>query len=108
MGWLFLASAIILEVLGTIAAKQANGFTNLAASILMMLCYGLAFSGLTFAMKSIEMSIAYPVWTGFAILVVSVLGIVYFHESMNISKGFSIFFLVIGLVGLTVGSHSHS
>lgn len=108
MSWLFLASAIILEVLGTIAAKQANGFTNLAASILMMLCYGLAFSGLTFAMRSIEMSVAYPVWTGFAILAVSVLGIVLFHESMNFAKGLSIFLLVIGLVGLTMGSYSHS
>jgi len=108
MGWLFLVAAIVLEVAGTIAAKQANGFTNLAASVLMMLCYGLSFSGLTFAMKSIEMSIAYPVWTGFAILVVSMLGITLFHESIGFVKGFSIFLLVIGLVGLTMGGQSHS
>jgi small multidrug resistance pump len=108
MGWLFLVLAIVLEVLGTIAAKQANGFTNLGASASMMLCYGLAFSGLTFAMKNIEMSTAYPVWTGAAILAVSFLGIILFHESMNLAKGFSIFFLVIGLVGLTMGGQSHS
>jgi small multidrug resistance pump len=108
MGWLFLVAAIAFEVAGTIAAKQANGFTNLTASALMMLCYGLAFSGLTFAMKNIEMSIAYPVWTGVAILAVSMLGITLFHESVSVVKGFSIFFLVVGLVGLTMGGQSHS
>ncbi|HEY9643642.1 MAG TPA: multidrug efflux SMR transporter [Coleofasciculaceae cyanobacterium] len=108
MGWLFLGAAIVLEVAGTISAKQANGFTNFTASVLMMLCYGLAFSGLTFAMRSIEMSIAYPVWTGVAILAVSILGIILFHESMGLVKGFSIFLLVIGLVGLTMGGQSHS
>ncbi|XGV98659.1 MAG: multidrug efflux SMR transporter [Leptolyngbya sp. BL-A-14] len=108
MGWLFLVAAIVLEVAGTFAAKQANGFTNLAASALMMLCYGLAFSGLTFAMKSIDMSIAYPVWTGVAILAVSILGVTWFRESMSLVKGFSIFLLLVGLIGLTMGDQAHS
>jgi small multidrug resistance pump len=95
MGWPFLIAAIALEVAGTIAAKQANGFTNLGASALMMLCYTLAVSGLTFAIKTIEVSIAYPVWTGISILIISILGVTLFRESMSITKGISIFFLVI-------------
>lgn len=53
-------------------------------------------------MKSIEMSVAYPVWIETTIVTVSILGISLFYESMSFIKGFSIFFLVIGLVGLTV------
>jgi small multidrug resistance pump len=108
MGWPILIVAIFMEVAGTIAAKQANGFTNLTASVLMLLCYSLSLSGVTFAMKSIEMGIAYPVWTGSAILVVSILGVTLFYESMNITKGFSIFFLVVGLIGLIMGGQPHS
>lgn len=107
MGWLFLIMTIVLEVGGTIAAKQANGFTNLVASTWTILFYILSFICLTIAMKNIEMSIAYPIWTGVAILTTSVLGIVLFHESMNVAKGCSIFFLTLGLVGLTMGGQSH-
>lgn len=108
MDWLFLVASTVFEVLGTLAAKQSNGLKDLAASAQMILCYGLSLSGLSFAMRSIEMSIAYPVWTGTASLVISVLGIILFHESMSLFKGFSIFLVIIGLIGLTMGSQSHS
>ncbi len=108
MAWFFLFVAIALEVAGTIAAKQANGFTNLMASFMMLLFYCLSFTGLTLAMKSIEMTVAYPVWTGVAILMVSIFGITLFHESMNLGKGVSIFLLTLGIVGLTMGGQSHS
>jgi small multidrug resistance pump len=107
MGWLFLSVAIVMEVLGTIAAKEASGFTKFVASALVMVCYGLSFSSLTFSMKSIDMSIAYPIWTGVSILAISMLGVTLFHESVSPVKGFSIFFLVLGLVGLTTGGQSH-
>jgi small multidrug resistance pump len=108
MAWVILIAAIITEVAGTVAAKQAHGFTNFVASILMLLYYGLSLSGVTFAMKSIAMGIAYPVWTGSAILIVSILDVTLFYESMNVTKGFSIFFLVLGLVGLIMGGQPHS
>jgi small multidrug resistance pump len=97
-----------MEVAGTVAAKQADGFANYIAFILMLICYGSSLSGVTFAMKSIEMSIAYPVWTGAAILVIAVLDIALFRESMSFTKGFSLFFLVISLVELTMGTQVHN
>lgn len=108
MDWVFLSASIVLEVLGTLSAKQANGFTNLIASACMMLFYGLSFTGLTIAMKGIEMSIAYPIWTGVAILSISVLDAIFYHEPIGLAKGFSIFLLVTGLVGLTMGHQSQS
>jgi small multidrug resistance pump len=108
MGWIFLVAAIVMEVAGTLAAKHADGFTNHIASILMLVCYGLSLGGVSFAMRSIEMSTAYPIWTGTAILVISVLDITLFHESMSYAKATAIFFLVIGLIGLTMGNQSHS
>jgi phosphate transport system substrate-binding protein len=108
MDWVFLSASIILEVLGTLSAKQANGFTNLTASACMMLFYGLSFTGLTIAMRGIEMSVAYPIWTGVAILSISVLDAIFYHEPISLAKGFSIFLLLTGLVGLTMGHKSQS
>ncbi|PSB15761.1 hypothetical protein C7B76_12995 [filamentous cyanobacterium CCP2] len=107
MGWFALVIAIFLEIAGTIAAKQSNGFTNLFASVLMICFYALSFTGLTIAMKTIEMSIAYPVWTGISILIVSVVGITLLHESVNSVKGLSLFFLTMGIVGLTASGQPH-
>jgi phosphate transport system substrate-binding protein len=106
MDWVFLSASIILEVLGTLSAKQANGFTNLTASACMMLFYGLSFTGLTIAMRGIEMSVAYPIWTGVAILSISVLDAIFYHEPITLAKGFSIFLMVTGLIGLTMGHKS--
>jgi small multidrug resistance pump len=108
MGWFALVIAIVLEILGTIAAKQSNGFTNLAASVLMVYCYVLSFTGLAIAMKTIEMSVAYPMWTGISILMVSFLGMALLNESTNPIKAISLFLLTVGIVGLTAGSQLHS
>lgn len=108
MGWFTLVIAVVLEIAGTIAAKQSNGFTNLAASVLMIVCYILSFTALTIAMKTIEISIAYPVWTGISILMVSFLGIILLHESVNPTKSISLFLLTMGIVGLTASGQPQS
>ena len=95
-------AAIVPEVLSTILPKQANGFRNLTTSALMIICYCLSLSGLTFAMKTIEMSIAYSVWTRCSILAILALGASIYHETMSFAKGLSIALLVIGLVGLSM------
>lgn len=100
MGWFLLVAAIIPEVMGTILSRQANGFQNLNTSALMVICYCLSLIGLTLAMKTIEMSVAYSIWTGCSILAISILGVGIFNETMSFTKGLSIVLLVIGLVGL--------
>ena len=102
MGWFLWVAAIVPEVVGTILSKQANGFRNLPASALMVICYCLSLSGLTFAMKTIDMSIAYSVWTGCSILAIAILDFSIYHETMSFAKGLSTVLLVTGLVGLSM------
>lgn len=108
MNWFFLLISIALEVAGTIAAKRSNGFTEPVASIIMICLYILSFSSLTIAMKNLDMSIAYPIWTGCSIVIVSILGIILLHEPIDSTKSFSLFFLALGLIGLSASSQSHN
>jgi len=100
--WVFLICAIFLEVAGTSCMKLSEGFTKLIPSILIFLFYGLSFTALTFALKKIDISIAYAVWSGIGTAVVAVIGFTYFKESMTMLKIASICLIIIGVVGLNL------
>ena len=78
--WLFLAGAILLEVAGTTSMKLSEGYTKLLPSVLLFLCYAASFVALTFALKKIELSVAYTVWAGAGTALIAAIGIVYFRE----------------------------
>lgn len=62
MHWIYLTLAIAFEVTGTTCMKLADGFSRLVPSVLMGVCYVVSFTLLTFALKKVDMSIAYAIW----------------------------------------------
>lgn len=102
--WLFLAGAILLEVAGTTSMKLSEGFTKLLPSVLLFLCYAASFVALTFALKKIELSVAYTVWAGAGTALIAAIGIVYFREVVTGLKLISILLIIVGVVGLTLGA----
>ena len=101
--WLYLAGAIVLEVAGTSCMKISDGFTRLIPSVLIFVFYSLAFVGLTFALKKIEVGVAYAVWSGTGTALIAVIGIVCFEESLGSVKLLSILLIIVGVVGLNLG-----
>ncbi|WP_203364360.1 multidrug efflux SMR transporter [Bacillus sp. REN10] len=100
MHWVYLAFAIVMEVAGTISMKQSNGLTRMLPSILMIVFYLGSFSSLALALKTIEVSVAYAIWSGIGISVISIIGILYFGETMNILKVVAILLIIVGVVTL--------
>jgi len=98
--WLYLMGAIVFEVAGTTSMKLSFGFTKLLPSILLFVFYGLSFAAFTFALKGIDVSIAYAVWAGIGTLLIAVVGMVYFKEPVSVMKLGSIALIIIGVVGL--------
>ena len=101
---LYLILAIIFEIIGTTALKMSNGFSVLLPSIGTIISYGLCFLFLSYALKTIDMSIAYAIWGAFGILLISAIGMIFFHESVNLVKVVSIILIIIGTVGLKLAS----
>ena len=64
--WFYLLLAILLEVAGTTSMKLSHGFTRLVPSILIFVFYALSFTALTFALRRLDMSVTYAVWSGLA------------------------------------------
>nr|WP_282451043.1 SMR family transporter [Marinobacter bryozoorum] len=72
--WLFLAIAIFAEVLGTSALKDANGFTRLWPSVIVVVSYSVAFYFLSLSLKAIPVGIAYAIWAGLGVVLITLVG----------------------------------
>jgi len=69
--WLFLAVAIVAEVVATSALKSSQGFTRLGPSLFVVVGYSVAFYSLSIALRSIPVGIAYAIWAGLGIVLVA-------------------------------------
>lgn len=98
--WLYLTLAIFTEVAGTTAMKLSNGFTNLYPSVFIFIFYGLSFGFLAFSLKRLEIGFAYAVWSALGTLMIFIIGICFFHESITLLKSLSLMFIIVGVMGL--------
>lgn len=102
MGWAYLALAIAAEVAGTTSMKLSEGFTRAGPSVAIFVFYGLAFALLTMALKSFDVSVAYAVWSGVGVTLISVVGVLYFQEPLNLLKVGSLALIILGIAGLNL------
>lgn len=91
--WIFLAIAIVGEVVATSALKSSEGFTRIWPSLVVVVGYGIAFYLLSLALRSIPVGIAYAVWAGLGIVLVAIIGWLLHGEKLD-----SWAFLGIGLI----------
>ena len=103
MSWFFLALAILFEVAGTISLKLSEGFARLLPSILIFVFYGISFSFTTLALKKLDLSVVYAIWSGLGTALVVIVGILYFKEQVTLIKILSICLIVFGVIGLNLG-----
>ena len=102
MSWIYLISAITFEILGTTLMKLSDGFSNLKYAIAMLVFYVLSLSMLTLALKKLEIGIAYAIWSGVGIVLLSIIGVIFFKESINLPKIIFVSFILIGTIGLNL------
>ncbi len=102
MGWFYLALAIVFEVMGTTSMKLSEGFSRLWPSVLLFVFYGLSFTSLTFALKKIDLSVAYAVWSGVGTALIVVIGVWLFRESLSAVKLAGIALVILGVVLLNL------
>jgi small multidrug resistance pump len=105
--WLYLVSAIVLEVAGTTSMKLSEGFSKIVPSIFVFVFYTTSFGALAMTMKKFEVSMVYAVWSGAGTVLITAIGIMYFRESISVFKVFSILLIIIGVVGLNLSGTKH-
>lgn len=107
MTWLYLVLAILLEVCGTTCMKLSEGFTKSIPSILLFVFYTLSFGMLTLALKKLDVSVAYAVWSGMGTALIATIGVLWFKEPLTALKLISLGLIIIGVVGLNLNGGAH-
>ena len=107
MTWTYLILAILFEVSGTTCMKLSQGFTKTVPSILLFVFYTLSFAMLTLALKKLDVSVAYAVWSGMGTALIATIGVLWFKEPVTALKLISLGLIIIGVVGLNLGGGAH-
>ncbi len=108
MKWIFLLIAISGEVVATSALKASEGFTKLTPSAVVVLGYGVAFYFLSLTLDSIPVGIAYALWSGFGIVLISLIGWRFFNQSLDAPAILGIVLIVAGVAVINLLSKSAS
>ncbi len=98
MPYLYLAIAIVAEVIGTSALKAAEGFTRLLPSLVVIVGYGAAFYFLSLALKVIPVGIAYAIWSGVGVALITLIGWVLFKQRLDAPALAGLALIVAGVV----------
>lgn len=105
--WLLLALAIVLEVAGTTCMKLSDGFTQVMPAIGVVVFYLSSTVVLAVAVKHIDISVAYAVWAGLGIVLITIIGMYSFNEPMTWLRVSCIGLIIVGVVGLNLSGTAH-
>lgn len=104
MKYFMLATAIVAEVIATTAMKQSEGFSRLPWTILTVIGYGVAFYFLSQTLKEIPTGIAYAVWSGAGIVLITAAAWVFQGQKPDLAALSGMALIISGVVVMNVFS----
>lgn len=101
-----LGVAIVLEVIGTTFLQKSQQFTKLGPTLVMAVCYLAAFYFLSLALKTIPVGIAYAIWSGLGIVLISAVGFFLFKQALDTPALIGIGLIVAGVIIINLFSRT--
>jgi len=95
---LFLAGAVVFEALWALMLKVAGGWARPWATAVMAVAYVLSLVFLNLACRSLDLSLAYAIWTGAGATLVALIGVVVFREPLSLERAIGFGLVIAGLV----------
>jgi len=105
-GYLYLAIAIVAEVIATASLKSVKGFSTPLPLVLVIIGYAISFWMLTLVVRSIPVGIAYAIWAGLGIVLVSVAALVLYQQKLDTAALLGMGLIVSGVVVIQLFSGS--
>ncbi|WP_332672750.1 DMT family transporter [Aromatoleum sp.] len=102
--WLYLLVAIVAEVVATSALTASQGFSRLLPSVIVVTGYAIAFYFLSLTLRSIPVGIAYAVWSGVGVVLISLAALVLFGQRLDLAALLGIGLIVAGVLVINLFS----
>lgn len=104
--YLYLGIAIVAEVIATTALKASDGFTQWWPSLVTVAGYAVAFYFLALTLRIVPTGVAYAIWSGVGIVLISIAGWVVFKQSLDLPAIVGMGLIIAGVVVINVFSNS--
>ena len=106
MTYIYLALAIVTEVIGTSLLKETDGFTKLFPSVIVGVCYLLSFWLLALTLREMAVGVVYAIWAGLGIVLVAVVAAIYYKQVPDIAAIIGMALIVMGVLVIHLFSNS--
>ena len=106
MKYIYLFIAIVSEVIATSSLKASNEFTRLWPSVLVVLGYASAFYFMSLTLKSMPVGIAYAIWSGVGIVLISISGYLLYKQRLDLPALLGMGLIVAGVLVINIFSKS--
>ena len=98
MHYVFLLTAVALEVCGTMLLPVSQNFTRPVPTLSLIGCYGASFYCLTFALNTLPIAVVYATWSGLGIFLITVFGYLVFEQALDWRAIVGLSLIVAGVV----------
>lgn len=103
---IYLLIAIVAEVIATSALKASNGFSNALPTAIVVLGYGAAFYFLSLTLRTMPVGIAYAIWSGLGIVLISIVGWVLYKQALDIPALIGMGLIIAGVIVINAFSQA--
>ncbi|WFR94308.1 DMT family transporter [Rhizobium tumorigenes] len=100
--------AIVLEVIGTTALQLSQQFTRPWPIVVLVACYTASFYCLSITLKAIPVGVAYAIWSALGIVLISVVGLVFFRQRLDLPAVIGLALIIAGVLVVNLFSKSIS
>ena len=106
MAYLYLAIAIVAEVIGTSFMKVSAGFTRPGPAAITIVAYAIAFYALSLTLRTIPTGIAYAIWSGVGIVLIATVAWMFQGQKLDIAAILGMALIVAGVIVMNLFSRA--
>ena len=104
----YLLLAILFETVGTSSLARSEQFTKLGPSLITATSYLVAFYCLSITLKAMPVGIAYAIWSGLGIVLISAIGVLAFKQHLDLAAYIGLGLIIGGVLVVNLFSKSVS
>ncbi|CAK9886595.1 MAG: Multidrug transporter EmrE [Candidatus Erwinia impunctatus] len=106
MTYFYLLIAIVAEVIATSCLKLSVSFTRLWPTLATLCGYAISFYFLSLVLRSMPTGIAYAIWSGVGIILISLVSLVLFKQRLDLPAMIGLGFIIAGVLIVNLFSKS--